>query len=727
MSESIFSDQWYKLSGLHPFLRPTIVVERQWVRGELWYLLTAATGSVTYRMNKTAYAFIGRCNGKRSIQAVWDELLAAEPEGTLSQHEVIELLITVQSKGFVEFEKTADARQLLEEIQTERNRETRQRLNPFAFKVKLGNPQRWLSKLEWLAPLVFGPLGLVLFVLTMALGLFIAIDDAEPLQTFASQWLATPRLILIVWLVYPFIKIVHEAAHALAVMRWGGRVQELGVSLMLLFPVPYVDASDANRFERPYQRALVGAAGIFAELVLAVFGLLLWRISQPGLIQDIGFVIAFTGGVSTLLFNGNPLIKMDAYFVLSDVLQMPNLAQRSQSLFKYGVQKLLLGVKGLKPTPRRPGEMLWLLSYAPIAWMYRVLISFWMVLWIGEFSPSLGYLMAAIGVITLLLFPVGKGIWFLRRDLPAGPGSGNWQTQARAMFLLALVVGFIGFAPLPERRVITGVVWMADKAQVKTQGEGFVERVLVNPGQVMASGAGVVQLSDPAAATQLQRLLARREGAQALVVQSLVTDLAKSRQYQLELEQLNREIAVESEKQADLVARAQAAGPVYVKDAADIAGKFFKRGEIVGYVVADSFADADMKPVVRVAVEQDDVALLKGRVRGVQLQIAGDGRQAYASRLLRDTPSALLKLPSAALGDRGGGELTIDPQDKEGLRTARPTYAFDVAMPDSAMKDNSFIGQKAFVRFDLGTAPLATQWMRRAQQTVLLKFAPKDI
>jgi putative peptide zinc metalloprotease protein len=336
-------------------------------------------------------------------------------------------------------------------------------------------------------------------------------------------------------------------------------------------------------------------------------------------------------------------------------------------------------------------------------------------------------LMAAVGVVTLVLMPIVKGLWFLRTDLPAGPGSGHWQTQFRAIFLLLLVIGFIGFAPVPERRVITGVVWMADIAQVKTQGDGFVDRVLTTQGQVIENGAGVVQLSDPAAETYLQRLFARREGALSLVAQSMVTDIAKSRQYQLDLEQIEREIAVESEKQVDRVARAQVAGPVFVKDAADIAGKYFKRGEILGFVLTGASADAAMKPVVRVAVEQDDVALLKGRVLGVELQIAGDGSRAYTSRLLRDVPSALLKLPSAALGDRGGGELTIDPQDKDGLRTARPTYAFDVAMPDDAMQSSGRIGQKAFVRFDLGNAPLASQWLRRAQQTVLLKFAPRDI
>jgi putative peptide zinc metalloprotease protein len=135
----------------------------------------------------------------------------------------------------------------------------------------------------------------------------------------------------------------------------------------------------------------------------------------------------------------------------------------------------------------------------------------------------------------------------------------------------------------------------------------------------------------------------------------------------------------------------------------------------------------ELQPIVRVAVEQDDVALLKGRVKAVDLQLAGDASHSYQSALLRDTPAALAKLPSAALGDKGGGELTTDPQDKDGLRTARPTFAFDVSLPADAIQSNGFVGQKAYVRFDLGSSPLAAQWLRRAQQTILLKFAPKDI
>jgi putative peptide zinc metalloprotease protein len=727
MTESIFSDQWYRLSGLHPFLRPTVTVERQWVRGELWYLFTAANGASTYRINKTAYAFIGRCNGNLTIAQVWEDLLAAEPEATLTQHEVIELLITVQSKGFVEFEKTADARQLLKDILVERGRENRQRLNPLSFKVKLGNPQRWLGKLEWLAPLIFGPAGLTLFILVLLVGGFVAIDEFTRLQSFASQWLSTPKLILLVWVVYPVIKLVHEVAHALAVQRWGGRVQEMGISLMLLFPVPYVDASDANRFARSYQRALVGAAGIFAELTLAALALLVWKVSQAGLVQDIAFVVAFTGGVSTLLFNGNPLIKMDAYFVLSDLAQMPNLAQRSQTFFTNAVKKVLLGVKGLRPTPRQPGELLWLMGYSPLAWLYRLCVSVWMIIWIGEFSPTLGYAMTAMAFVTLLIMPLGKGFWFLRREVSAGPGSGYWQTQMRAALLVACVIGLFCFAPLPERRVIAGVVWMADQAQVKALSDGFVEQVLTEQGQKIATGDGVIELSDPAKVSRLNRLKARYLGLEAALAQSMVLDLGKARGLQLELEQLGREIAMESERIGDLTAKAQAAGTVFVKDANDLAGKFVKRGDVLGYVMAPANSAEHLKPIVRVAVEQDDVSLLKGRVKGVQVQLAGNADASYQSRLVRDMPAALVKLPSAALGDRGGGSLTTDPQDKDALRTARPTYSFDVAMPELAIENNGYVGQKAFVRFDLGNSPLAVQWLRQAQQTVLMKFAPKDI
>ncbi len=735
MSQSIFSDQWYKLSGLHPFLRPTVVVERQWIRSELWHLLTPSTGSGTYRLNDVAFQFIGRCNGQRSIQQIWEDLLSSSPESTLTQQEAIDLLVALQGKGFVEFEQTADARQLIESMVQERQRETRQRLNPLAFKVKLGNPQPWLSRIEWLAPWVFGLSGLCVFVLSLLIGSFIAIENAQSLSHYATTWLATPRLILLVWLVYPFIKFVHETAHALAVMRWGGRIQEVGVSLMLLFPVPYVDASDANRFERPYQRALVGAAGIFAELFLAVLGLIVWSFTQPGWIQDIAFVVAFTGGVSTLVFNGNPLIKMDAYFVMSDLLQMPNLAQRSQSFFKHAVQKVLLGIKGLKPIERSAGEWPWLMAYGPVSWLYRLSITIWIVLWIGEFSPTVGYVMAALGVATLFVIPLLKGFWFLHKDLSAGPGSGRWQTNTRALVLIALAVGLIFVVPMPERRIVAGVVWIAEKAQIKAHGDGFIQAVLHSNGSPLNVGDDTLKLEDPAATAQYQRLLAKREGVQAQLAQSFVVDLAKARQYQVELDQLQQELRVLEEKRAELSAKALVPGLVYLKDSHHLVGRYAKRGDVLGYVVqasdtkanpaSNQLSTSELDPIVRVVVEQDDVALLKGRVRGVELVLAGREQRQFSSQLIRDTPAALAKLPSAALGEGGGGELMMDPTDKEGLRTARPTFAFDVALPFQA--NNGLVGQKAFVRFDLGSSPLASQWYRRAQQAVLLRFAPADI
>ena len=729
MSESIFSDQWYKLSSLHPSLRPTVSVERQWVRGELWYLLTASAGSSTYRLNRTAYSFIGRCNGKRTVQELWDELLAESPEATLTQHEAIEMLITVQGRGFVEFERTADAKQLIDSIDAERSQENRVRLNPLAFRVKLGNPQGWLSRLEWLAPVIFGWVGLIVFSLALLIGGYIVSEDSAPLAIYAQQWLQTPRLILIVWLVYPFIKFVHESAHALAVMRWGGRVQEMGVSLMMLFPVPYVDASDANRFARPYQRALVGAAGIAAELFIAVIGLIIWRVSQPGYIQDIGFVIAFTGGVSTIVFNGNPLMKMDAYYVLADVLQMPNLAQRSQQYFVNLLQRFVLGIKQGKKIVLRPGERFWLATYSPLAWLYRALVSIWMVVWLGDFSPALGYGLALLVFVTMLIVPLFKGISFLRKDVARGPGSGYLQTNMRALSLAALFVALLALVPFPERRIIAGVVWLPDKAQLKTASDGFVAKSLFDPGQLVVPGTAVLELYDPAVQTEQQRLLARMEGAQAALYQALVTDTAKSRQYQLELEQVGRELQLTQQKLGDLTVKSQAQGRAYLKDPNDLEGRFFKRGETIGFVmpaamVNDQPSNAELAPVVRVAVEQDDVALLKGRVTGVQVRVVGSHENTMGSSLIRDTPAALSKLPSAALGEQGGGELVVDPQDKDGLRTVRPSFAFDVALPRFG---STAVGQRAWVRFDLGYSPLLMQLGRRIQQTVLMRFAPRDL
>ena len=98
----------------------------------------------------------------------------------------------------------------------------------------------------------------------------------------------------------------------------------------MFLPVPYVDASSSAAFQEKWRRALVGAAGIVVELVLASFALLVWLNVEAGLLRAFAYNVMLIGGVSTILFNGNPLLRFDGYYVLADLLEIPNLADRAK-------------------------------------------------------------------------------------------------------------------------------------------------------------------------------------------------------------------------------------------------------------------------------------------------------------------------------------------------------------------------------------------------------------
>jgi len=126
------------------------------------------------------------------------------------------------------------------------------------------------------------------------------------------------------------VKALHELGHAYALKHWGGEVHELGLMFLVFLPVPYVDATGSASFGQKWQRALVGAAGIIVELLLSAIALFIWLNAEEGLVRAFAFNVMVIGGVSTVFFNGNPLLRFDGYYILSDLVEIPNLGDRSK-------------------------------------------------------------------------------------------------------------------------------------------------------------------------------------------------------------------------------------------------------------------------------------------------------------------------------------------------------------------------------------------------------------
>jgi len=441
----LHSPLWHQVAPLRPRWRLHARADPQVVRGQTWQVLTGDGRAGSIRLDAAAWAIAGRCDGRRTVQAIWDETLAQDPDGAPTQDEVIALLARLVDEQVLACEGLPDVSVLLDEDRRRAARQLRGRLNPLAPRLPLGDPTRLLRRLDGVGRLLFSPLGAAAWLLLVLAGALAALSEWEAIARHGARWLDSPRYLLLAWLAWIPMKALHELAHGLAVCRWGGSVREAGVGLMLLWPVPYVDASSAHRFADAHRRAVVSAAGIAAELGLAAAGLLVWLATEPGWVNDLGFVTAVVGGVSTLLFNGNPLLRMDGYFVLCDAFGLPNLATRSNAWWQALAQRRLMGLGEAHGPEAAPGERRWLAGYAPLAWAWRLSLMTAVAIWAGSWHRGLGLAVALAAAVWLVGGPLRR----LFRT--AGRADGPLARRVGARLRLAAVLAGLALAALVGR------------------------------------------------------------------------------------------------------------------------------------------------------------------------------------------------------------------------------------------------------------------------------------
>ncbi len=317
----------------------------------------------------------------------------------------------------------------------------------------------------------------------------------------------TPEFLLLMWILYPLVKTVHELGHGMAVKAWGGEVRETGISLLLLVPVPFVDASAASAFPEKHRRALVGAAGIMVELFLAALALFVWLNVEDGLVREMCFVVMVIGGVSTVLFNGNPLLRFDGYYVLSDVLDVPNLGPRSNQYVGYLAQRYLLKVHDAASPVTAKGEPVLLFSYALLSFLYRWFVSILIVLWAGAYSFWLGLAAGIFIAVGMVIKPLHNVVLFLRTAPQLARGRSRAYAIVGGIAVATVVALYV--LPVPFSTMAQGVVWLPEKARVRAETGGFVEQVHAHDGQHVKPGDLLISLSDPDLVAHLAAVQAR--------------------------------------------------------------------------------------------------------------------------------------------------------------------------------------------------------------------------
>ncbi len=281
------------------------------------------------------------------------------------------------------------------------------------------------------------------------------------------------------------------------------------------------------------------------------------------------------------------------------------------------------------------------------------------------------------------------------------------------LFLIG-IVALVTFVPVPLGTLAQGVIRIPERAFVRAGTDGFVDRLVVASGSCIDAGNPVIECSDPFLPAEIRVLAARMQELNALYNTQILSDLVQAEITREEICQVEAELQDKRQQIDDLIIRSAAGGKIVIPMADDLAGKFLRRGELLGYVLNRSTM------IARVVVNQADVDFVRQKTLDVKVRFPEKISLKMPAQLLREVPAATDQLPSRTLSQEGGGEIAIDPRDMQGIKAFQKVFLFDIVVPPPEALYN--IGGRVYVRFDHGREPLVYRWYRSIRQLFLRRF-----
>lgn len=677
MVGSTFSDSWHRIAAARVGLLPTVEVRKHRYRDRDWYVLQDTFTQKFFRVTPEAWGFLGRLTPERTVDEVWQAYVIKHADAAPGQDEVVQLLSQLNAANLLYFRNQPDSGSLFRRAEMRRQRELQGKLMAFLYlRFPLVSPDRLLNRLRGLIHLVFHPVTALLWLAVVTLGAMAALDQRQALADGAEGLLALDNL---PWLYLSLagLKLFHEFGHAFACKRFGGAVNTLGVMLLILTPLPYVDVSTSWAFRSRWQRALVGASGMLAELLLAAVGALIWANTGDGLVHGIAFNIMVVGSVSSLLFNGNPLLRFDAYYILIDVIDIPNLYQKGAQQCLYLADRYILGTPGTHAPANDRWEWGWMTGYGVLSYLYRLLISAGVILFVLDRWFAVGLVMLAVAVFTMLAMPLYKFYVYL-----GGPRLQRNRPRAlvSSALVAATVVGLVGFVPLPSAIRANGVLEAELTTTMFSSADGWLVEIAVDNGALLRRGDVIARLRNPDLEQDLE--VTRKQFAETglLFRQALTKAQAELSSLRARGEVLAARLGELESIRRDLVVVAPVAGRWVAPSLHELRETWIRRGQTLGEIVA-----GEGYRCTAIITQEDAHALFSADHQGIELRLNGQAGNVIAVGDITLIPYQRQKLASPALGWMGGGELATHREDQSGQLAAEAFFELRAAVPNDAL------------------------------------------
>ena len=716
MGTTIFGDSWFRVSGMKVALLETVECQRHVSRDSVWYVLHDTYSQKFFRATEQAQAFIAQLNTRQTVEEIWDSFVQTHPRAAPSQEEVIQLLAQLHASNLLYFTDQADNEAIVERYKKQRSKERLGQLASFLFfKVPLWNPDNWLNRVKPLVATTTGVPALLLWLVVVLAGGWAALENRSAIGGQSQGLLALSNLPWL-YVCMGVMKLIHETGHAFVCKRYGGEVRTFGVMFLLFTPLPYMDATSAWGFTNRWHRMYVGFAGMAVELFLAALGALVWSNTGPGLVNSLAFNVMVIGSVSSFLFNGNPLLRFDAYYILSDFADIPNLYTKSQQQWKYLLDKYLLGTPQAYSPANSTREWHWLTAYGLLSFIYLLVVMVGVSLVLLDMWFPLGVLALTMTLFSRLVLPTHKLVGHLR-------GAKTQPNRSRAvgvtLGLLAALLLFAFLVPLPYSIRAHGLLEARNSTVTYAATEGqLVERRAHNGDQVRTGDVlAVMRNQDLELELTASRIALREAGSRyRAALFNAPNDLAPVRQ---QIQATEEKIVELQRRLAALVVAAPHAGEWVAPTLHERQGNWITRGQLLGEVVDRSA----FRFMAVIAQEQaDELFNLSGAT--AELRLVGQADQLVAMDRVTLVPYQQVKLKSAALGWLGGGDIAVKTDKKDGNEARDPFYVVfaDIA-PERLLAASVYHGLSGTLRIALPGQPLALQLRRAFMQMVQKRYA----
>lgn len=638
------------VSRLSLGLRGDLEVSRQVSGDRIQYVVRDPLTFTSCALSQEDYQVFLHLEPNRTVQECYQRITDAGLMACDQRDDFYRFILDLNRRNLIRL-PIVDGTQLYQEYAGRKEREASSLpLRMLSYQLPLWNPDRFLEATHRFASPLFTRWFAAAWLALVVLALYVVSIHWREFTDSTSSILAVQSLPVVI-LILCCLKLVHELGHGYACKHYGGYVPEIGVIFILGTPCAYVDTSSAWGFRERWQRIIVNVAGMYFESLVAIAAVFAWSLTPPGLLHSIAHYTIVLSTVVTILFNANPLLKFDGYYVLSDSLGIPNLKRIASMSMYHNLKRNVLGIDAPRvgTTAMRDLALTW---FGGMTELYRLFILGSIVTFLILQIPSVGLW---IGLFYLFASAI-PGIDRSVRYLTMNPETKSCRPRALAVAGTGLILGaFLLFVPLTSSISITGVVGREKETYIRALEPGFVSTVGFTPSQRVDAGDVLFQLSNEELQNRVAAAQATVAKLQTQWLDSLRNAPAESGMIRQQLRQAELDLDAVERAVERLTIHAPQEGVLTEWRSQHFRGRFFQSGEPLVKLESGNWT-------VR-ALATDEEVLDSELIEGdrVELEVIGQPGQRLIGQVVGVSAAGQDRIEDSVLTQMGGGDISTDP------------------------------------------------------------------